>query len=177
MESDVRPAAPGAALDTDLSAIYVAHAPGLTRWMISITHDGELATDLVQEAFLRLARELEAGRRPDNVPAWLAQVARNLAVSRARRVATAARYEDRLARPSAPVDPATAALDAERSRAVHAALADLRPDDRTALLLAAEGHRNAEIAEQIGRTELATRALLCRARRRLRPVLQGVAPV
>jgi hypothetical protein len=41
-------------------------------------------------------------------------------------------------------------------------------------MLAAEGHHNAEIAVQIGRTELATRALLCRARRRLRPVLAGV---
>ena len=43
--------------------------------------------------------------------------------------------------------------------------------------MAAEGHRNAEIAAQLGRTELATRALLCRARRRLRPVLEPVALV
>ena len=177
MDPDVRLAAGCEGPDPDLSALYVAHAPGLTRWMISVTHDGELAEDLVQEAFLRLARELEAGRRPDNAAAWLAQVARNLAISRARRAATAARYEDRLAHPSAPVDPAVAALDAERTRAVNAALAELRPVDRTALLLAADGHRNAEIAVRIGRTELATRALLCRARRRLRPILQGVATV
>jgi RNA polymerase sigma-70 factor (ECF subfamily) len=160
---------------TVLTDLYLAHAPGLTRWMTSFTRDPEVAADIVQEAFLRLARELEAGRRPDNAPAWLAQVARNLATSRARRVSTASRFEPFLERPSAPEDPAAAVIATERAEAVHAALAGLRPVDRTALLLAAEGHHNAEIAFQIGRTELATRALLCRARRRLRPMLSPVA--
>ncbi len=161
--------------DILLTDLYVAHAPGLTRWMTSFTRDPEVAADVVQEAFLRLARELEAGRRPDNAPAWLAQVARNLATSRARRVSTASRFEPFLERPSSPDDPAAAVIATERAAAVHAALADLRPVDRTALLLAAEGHHNAEIAVRIGRTELATRALLCRARRRLRPMLAPIA--
>lgn len=165
---------PGASDDALLTALYTAHAPGLTRWMTSYTRDEEVAADLVQEAFLRLARELQAGRRPDNAAAWLAQVARNLATSRARRVSTASRFEPLLERPSAPEDPASAVLAGERAEAVHAALADLRPVDRAALILAAEGHHNAEIAVRIGRTELATRALLCRARRRLRPVLAAV---
>ena len=165
---------PGASDDALLTALYTAHAPGLTRWMTSYTRDEEVAADLVQEAFLRLARELQAGRRPDNAAAWLAQVARNLATSRARRVSTASRFEPLLDRPSAPEDPASAVLAGERAEAVHAALADLRPVARAALILAAEGHHNAEIAVRIGRTELATRALLCRARRRLRPVLTAV---
>lgn len=161
--------------DALLTELYTTHAPGLIRWMTGYTRDAEVAADLVQEAFLRLAIELAAGRRPDNAPAWLAQVARNLAISRARRLSTASRYEPFLRQPSAPEDPARSILATERSGAVQAALSDLRPVDRTALILAAEGHHNAEIAVQIGRTELATRALLCRARRRLRPVLAGVA--
>ena len=164
-----------AADDILLTDLYLAHAPGLTRWMTSFTRDPEVAADLVQEAFLRLARELGAGRCPDNAPAWLAQVARNLATSRARRASTATRFEPFLERPTAPEDPAATVIATERAVAVHAALADLRPVDRTALLLAAEGHHNAEIAVRIGRTELATRALLCRARRRLRPLLAPVA--
>jgi RNA polymerase sigma-70 factor, ECF subfamily len=161
--------------DTLITDLYLAHAPGLRRWMTIFTRDEDLADDVVQEAFLRLARELRAGRSPDNAPAWLAQVARNLATSGARRRATAARFEPLLESPATPDDPAVEVLAGERATAVHAALADLRPVDRLALLLAAEGHHNAEIAEQIGRTELATRALLCRARRRLRPVLAGLA--
>ena len=100
--------------DAVLAELYLEHAPRLTRWMTAYTRDPELAQDVVQEAFLRLAKELAAGRRPDNAPAWLALVARNLATSRARRNATALRFENRLDRPSAPVNPASAALAAER---------------------------------------------------------------
>jgi RNA polymerase sigma-70 factor (ECF subfamily) len=160
--------------DTLLADLYRAHAAGLTRWMTALTRDEELAADVVQEAFLRLARELRAGRAPDNAPAWLAQVARNLATSGARRATTARRFAPLLERPAPPEDPAAAAIAAERAEAVHAVLADLRTVDRTALQLAAEGHGSAEIASRIGRTELATRALLCRARRRIRPLLAPV---
>ncbi len=161
------------ASDTVLAELYLAHAQGLVRWMTAYTRDEEVAADVVQEAFLRLAGELRAGRHPDNAAAWLGQVARNLATSRARRAATAQRYAPRLERPPAPEDPAMAVVATERTRAVRLALAGLRPVDRAALVMAAEGRHNAEIAVQIGRTELATRALLCRARRRLRPVLAG----
>jgi RNA polymerase sigma factor (sigma-70 family) len=164
-----------AVVDELLSDLYRTHAAGLIRWMTAYTRDEEVAADVVSEAFLRLARELHADRHPDNAAAWLAQVARNLATSRARRRATATRYEPLLPRPASPEDPAAAALARERALAVRAALAELRPVDRTALLMAAEGHHNAEIAARIGRSELATRALLCRARRRLRPVLAWTA--
>jgi RNA polymerase sigma-70 factor (ECF subfamily) len=160
--------------DVLLTELYQAHAASLTRWMTALTRDEELAADVVHEAFLRLARELCAGRTPDNAPAWLAQVARNLATSGARRATTARRFAPLLERPEPPEDPAVIAIATERAEAVHAVLADLRTVDRTALQLAAEGHGNAEIATRIGRTELATRALLCRARRRIRPLLAPV---
>jgi DNA-directed RNA polymerase specialized sigma24 family protein len=53
------------------------------------------------------------------------------------------------------------------------ALAGLTPDARTALMLAAHGFTGHEIAEAIGRSDLATRSLLCRARLRLREQLTG----
>jgi RNA polymerase sigma factor (sigma-70 family) len=175
LEMTPRPAAPDPTRSSDalLTELYLAHAAGLNRWMTAYTHDEELAADVVQEAFLRLAGELRAGRHPDNAAAWLAQVSRNLATSRARRAATAHRYAPLLEPPPSPEDPAAVAVATERADAVRLALAGLRPVDRAALVMAAEGSRNAEIAERIGRTELATRALLCRARRRLRPVLAG----
>jgi RNA polymerase sigma-70 factor (ECF subfamily) len=127
----------GASDDALLTELYTTHAPGLTRWMTSFTRDEELAADVVQEAFLRLARELQAGRRPDNAAAWLAQVARNLATSRARRASTASRFEPLLERPR---HLRTAfAVPPRSADAVHAALRP-RPADRAALILAAEGH-------------------------------------
>ena len=154
-----------------LDELYRERAPALTRWIIGMTRDPAAAEDLVSEAFLRLARELAAGRRPDNPPAWVAQVARHLAISRARRVATASRLAPRLVDRGVGEDPVTAALASERAAAVRTVLASMPPVERLAIVLAAEGVRGPEIADRIGRTPLATRALLCRARRRMRPLL------
>jgi len=154
-----------------LEHLYATHAPGLTRWVTTMTRDPEAAADLVQEAFLRLARELAAGRTPDDAAGWVAQVARNLAISRARRASTATRYAPRLLERDVEADPADAIVASERRAMLVQALADLRPVERTAVVLAAEGVSGPEIATRIGRTELATRALLCRARRRMRPAL------
>ena len=154
-----------------LDDLYRDRAPALTRWITGMTRDRAAAEDVVSEAFLRLARELAAGRRPDNPSAWVAQVARHLAISRARRSSTAARLAPRLVDRSVGEDPAIAALTSERAATVRAVLASLPPVERLAIVLAAEGVRGPEIADRIGRTPLATRALLCRARRRIRPLL------
>jgi RNA polymerase sigma-70 factor (ECF subfamily) len=154
-----------------LDDLYREHALGLTRWISGMTRDWAAAEDIVSEAFLRLARELAAGRRPDNPMAWVSQVARHLAISRARRASTAARLASRLVDDGMGEDPMLAALASERAAAVHTVLSTLSPVERTAIVLAAEGVRGPEIAARIGRTPLATRALLCRARRRMRPLL------
>ena len=62
----------------------------------------------------------------------------------------------------------------ERDAQVLRALAAARSDDRDAIVLAASGYRVSEIASRIGRTELATRALLCRARGRMRRSLDAL---
>jgi DNA-directed RNA polymerase specialized sigma24 family protein len=64
-------------------------------------------------------------------------------------------------------------LRSERERELHTALAGLAPDARAALLLAAEGFNGQEVAASIGRSEGATRTLLCRSRVRLRLALEA----
>ena len=162
---------PSSADTSMLDTLYRRHAAGLTRWISGMTRDRAAAEDIVSEAFLRLARELAAGRCPDNPPAWVSQVARHLAISRARRASTAARFASRLVDRGVGEDPVVAALAAERAAAVHTVLSSLSPVERMAIELASEGVRGPEIAARIGRTPLATRALLCRARRRMRPLL------
>lgn len=63
-------------------------------------------------------------------------------------------------------------LRAERTALVRAALEHLPRDARVGLLLAANGFSGREIADAIGRTELATRTLICRARMELRERLR-----
>ena len=162
------PAADTAATNAMVTEAYLTHGPALARFLRSLTRDETVAEDLAQEAFLRLAREIAEGRTPDCLAAWLFRVGRNLATSRGRRVTVAARHADALPRPTGLEAPDTLAIREEQARVVRAAMATLPSDHREALLLAAEGYRGPEIAARLHRTPLATRALLCRVRGRLR---------
>ena len=141
------------------------------------TRDPGVAEDLVQEAFLRLTREVKSGREPTNVRAWLYRVASNLAVSRGRRISSALRGLVRMGRSSSTSDtqdvPEAGYLRREGRAELMTAVERLSEDARAALLLSSEGFSGAEIATAIGRSELATRALLCRARIKVRQQLES----
>lgn len=62
----------------------------------------------------------------------------------------------------------TGYLQREGRAALVGGLADLDPGARAALLLASEGFSGTEVATAIGRSEAATRTLLCRTRLRVR---------
>lgn len=157
---------------------YEAHLGRVRRRLTAITRDPAAAEDLAHEAFLRLTREVEAGRTPDDVLAWLQRVATNLAMSRGRRLGVADRRSGELPVPDADGHPEAEALKAELRGALAAALAELPATDRRALVLAAHGYRGPEIATLIERTPAATRTLLCRARAKLRERMTaaGFAP-
>ncbi|HET7645780.1 MAG TPA: RNA polymerase sigma factor [Candidatus Limnocylindria bacterium] len=150
------------------SAAYEDHADALRAFLAASVRDAAEAEDLLHEAFLRLLTEIAAGRAPDHPRAWLFRVATNLATSRARRRGVAARRAPELLQRDVAPSPEEQLVAREAALAVHGRLAGLPDDARVALLLAAHGFSGAEIARRIGRTELATRSLLCRHRGRLR---------
>lgn len=163
--------------DAAVVAAWTAHHEEVFAFLVRTTRSPEVAEDLLQEAFLRLTREARAGRYPDNVRAWLYRVGANLAVSRGRRLSTALRGLVKLATAAGParVDeaPETGYLRREGRTEVVGALADLPADARTAVMLAAEGFSGVEIAAVIGKSEAATRTMLCRARMRVRERLEA----
>jgi RNA polymerase sigma-70 factor, ECF subfamily len=153
--------------------LYDAHHRELATFVRAIERDAQAAEDIVSETFVRLIDELRRGRTPDQPRAWLHRVAANLVVDGGRRRSVATRFLGRLVdRRTAPAAD-EAILTGETRREVRAALADLSVDARTALMLAAHGFSGREIAETLGRTELATRSLICRARIRLRERLES----
>ena len=160
-----------------LEQVYLTHGQHLVHHLAFVTRDRELAEDLAHDAFVRLAREIEAGRSPDNPRAWLHRVGRNLATSRARHTQVELRRDAEL-RPSAqPPDPEAIAVEHELTDAVRTAMTDLSLVERRAVLLAAHGVSGSEIAATLERTPGATRTLLCRARAKIRErmTLQGYA--
>jgi RNA polymerase sigma-70 factor (ECF subfamily) len=155
----------------EVAAAYTTHAASVTRYLTSLTRDRSAAEDLAQEAFVRLLGEVGAGRRPGNVGGWLFRVAANLAASRGRHLAVVAKHAQALPHGDPPPSPEDVLAERERSRALNIALARLRPSDREIVLLAAGGFDGAELAARVGKSPVATRTMLCRARGRLREEL------
>jgi RNA polymerase sigma factor (sigma-70 family) len=156
-----------------LAAVYEERRGELLAFLVGMTRDVEVAEDLLQDTFMRLIREARAGRMPDDVRPWLYRVAANAAIDRGRRGASLARLLPRLLDRREPDRPESEILRSERDAELHAALAHLASDRRAALLLAARGFSGAEVASLLGRTEGATRTLLCRARLELRGILEA----
>jgi len=166
--------------DLVVTAAWTDHHDELYAFLVRTVRDPDVAEDLLAEAFSRLTREVRAGRTPEAVRAWLYRVCANLATSRGRRLAASFRGIVRIGAlgatrtddPPGLNRPEASAIAREGHRELLAALDDLGHDARAALLLSAEGFSGAEIATAIGRSEAATRTLLCRTRLRVRSRLE-----
>jgi RNA polymerase sigma-70 factor (ECF subfamily) len=160
----------------DISAVYDACHQELFGFAAAMTREVGAAEDIVHEAFARLVREAAGGRTPENPRAWLYTVCANLGRSRARRRAIVTRWQQLTGSPRTH-DTAEAAeatvIRREAASALSRALDSLPADQRTALLLSADGFNGREIAGIVGRTEGATRNLLWRARLNLKDQLDS----
>jgi RNA polymerase sigma-70 factor (ECF subfamily) len=152
-----------------VTAAYEAFAAELHRYVTARTRDAGTAEDVVHEAFVRLSVESRAGRTPTNPKAWLYRVVHNLIVSRSRRADVARRHASQLEFDDLLAEsPEVLALSSERHSAVAAALQVIGAAARASLILAAQGYTGREIAERLGRSEGATRTIMCRARKVVR---------
>jgi RNA polymerase sigma factor (sigma-70 family) len=160
---------------TWVAAVFAELGTRLNGMMLAKTRDPDLAAEVTQDAFLRLLREAQAGRYPQTTSAWLYRTATNLVISRSRRAAVAQRLA-----PLVPISdsnplPEDIVLEREDWRAIGTALARLSPTERLVLMMAGQGLRGQQIADQIGRSHSATRSLMCRARSRLRQLLESAS--
>lgn len=154
-------------------AAYEAFHEEVFSFLCSATRDRDVAEDLLQEVYLRLLREERAGRTPEAVRPWLYRVASNLVIDRGRRLATGRRWLERLATRDTADSPEIGILRHELAEDLERALASVSPEARIALLMSGHGFSGEEIAAAIGRSYLATRSLMCRARVTLRQRLEA----
>lgn len=139
------------------------HGP-LVRMLYRRTGDQDRAEDLAAEVF---ARALAAP--PDNPRPWLFAVALNLVRDDGRRAVRQGRRLQLLKGESATsAGPPDEDFERnEKTKAVQAALTELRDLDREVLLLKAEGFDYDEIAAATGLAKGAIGTTICRARKRL----------
>jgi len=160
-------------IDGDVTAVYLDNLPSLERYVRGLTRDEDAAADICQDVFIRLLVIARAGRMPDVPAAWMHRVAHNVFVSGARRSNTNERTIEALSETRHSPSTEDAAIEREREALIREVLSVVRPFEREALVLAAEGYRSDEIGDRLGRTAVATRPLLGRARGQLRMQLQN----
>jgi RNA polymerase sigma-70 factor (ECF subfamily) len=160
----------GVRAEADVAALSETYSPLLFRVAYSVLRSRAEAEDVVQDAFVRVLehrRRLPAVRE---MRVWLVRIAWNLALDRRRSVRPEQMGEGfamGLASANVPADQAMA--EAARMQQVLDAIEGLPGREREALLLAAMDEMSAaEIGEVLGRSESSVRALLFRARTRLR---------
>jgi RNA polymerase sigma-70 factor (ECF subfamily) len=157
-----------------VEALFHGHFHRMVRYLDRLSGDPELASDLAQEAFVRLYRR---GSLPDHPEAWLITVAMNLfrnarsTSARRRRLLTAARAEATLGDPAP--GPARVLEESDQRERVQAAIERLDERERQLLLLRAEGYGYRELAAALGLRETSVGTLLARAKRAFREAYEG----
>lgn len=158
--------------------VYAALRARLFSFLLRLTGRREVAEDLSQETWLRLARRAADLRDDTTISAWLFTVARNLATSywRSRWLdgPLAANLDDLDPADDNAGTPERLAEARDDRRALEASLATLSPSDREVLLLVGvEGLSPADAAAVCGIKPEALRKRLERARTRLGAALSG----
>ena len=160
--------------EIDLPAVVKTYSSLLFRVAHSVLRSRSEAEDVVQDVFVRVLQHRRSLPDVRDLRVWLIRIAWNLALDRKRRVRPEQMDESFVQGLAARVVPADEAMDeAQRMRSVLREMERLPKKEREALLLSAmEELGTGEIAEVLGRSESAVRALLYRARTRLRERLE-----
>jgi len=161
-------------------AVFAAYRRRLYGYLMRMTRRRDVAEDLLQETFLRLAQHAKRLAEDTRLGAWLFTVAHRLFVSwtRAQGVRAVLAAEVPPREPAGDErSPLEAACASQAQLALERAFAELAPPYReVALLVGVEGMQPAEVAQILGQKPDAIRQRLARARAQLAGALGEHAP-
>jgi len=160
-------------------AAFAAYRRRVYGYLIRMVRRRDVAEDLLQETFLRLAQHATRLAADTRLGAWLFTVAHRLVVSWSRAQAVRAQLAGDL--PARASDdgrsPLEALADSQAQLALERAFAALAPAYReVALLVGLEGLAPTEVAQILGHSPEAVRQRLARARTQLAAALGEHAP-
>jgi RNA polymerase sigma-70 factor (ECF subfamily) len=161
--------------EIDIAILVETYSRLLFRVAHSVLRSQAEAEDVVQDVFVRVIERRRSLPSIRDMRVWLVRIAWNLALDRRRRIRPVqmdVSFAESLAANTAPADEKLS--EAERMKAVLREIERLPKAERHVLLLSAiEELGTAEMAKVVGRSESAVRALLFRARTRLRERLEA----
>lgn len=155
-----------------IEELFARHHGEIYAYLMRMMRDSDLAADLAQDTFIRAYRALDSLEDKAKARAWLYQIAHRIALDeiRHRRIIRflPLTVESHGAAPSAE----HLAMEMRLSGPLARALARIPERQRTALLMAEVGDLTGlELADALGVSHVAARALLTRARESLRQAL------
>ena len=155
-----------------IEELFARHHAEIYAYLIRMMRDSDLAADLAQDTFIRAYRAIESLEDRAKARAWLYQIAHRIALDeiRHRRIVRflPLTTESHGAAPSAE----HLAMEMRLSAPLARALARIPERQRNALLMAEVGDLTGlELADALGVSHVAARALLTRARESLRQAL------
>lgn len=160
--------------EADLPSLVRNFSPLLYRVAYSMLRSAPEAEDVVQDVFLKVVERRGKIGEIRDLRVWLVRIAWNASLDRRRRIRPQQmdpRFAESLLGACVPADRALA--DASSIAKVLAEIDRLPVKEREVILLSAmEELGTAEMASVLGKTESATRALLFRARTRLKERLE-----
>ncbi len=161
--------------EIDVAALVETYSRLLFRVAHSVLHSQAEAEDVVQDVFVRMIERRRSLQSIRDMRVWLVRIAWNLALDRRRRIRPEQideSFAESLAANTMPADERLS--EAERMKAVLREMERLPKAERHVLVLSAiEELGTAEMAQVLGRSESAVRALIFRARTRLRERLEA----
>lgn len=150
--------------DARFAVLFRERFTGLFSYLNRLTGDADQASDVAQDAFLRL---YQRGGMPEDVGAWLVTVAHNRLRDQQRSVRRHLRLlisgRERVPVPAAVPSAHADLVAAERQQRVRAVLSRLRERERRILLLHHTDHSYREIAVALDISETGVGTLLRRA--------------
>jgi RNA polymerase sigma-70 factor (ECF subfamily) len=161
--------------EVDLAALAETYSRLLFRVAHAVLRNRAEAEDVIQDVFLRVIERHRSLPAIRDMRVWLVRITWNLALDRRRRIRPEQMDEsfaESLAVSGIPADERLAHV--QRMKAVLREMERLPRAERHVLMLSAiEELGTAEMAQVVGRSESAVRALLFRARTRLRERLEA----
>lgn len=120
----------------DLERLYDAHAPALYAFLLNFTRDDATTRDLLQEVFIKLARQRNLLNAARDERAFLLRLAHNAAIDMFRRQSTRERHHEAFGAERVELFATTKDPDErEFCRQLTGALGELPPDQRAVVHL------------------------------------------
>jgi RNA polymerase sigma-70 factor, ECF subfamily len=161
--------------ELDVALLVQTHSRTLFRVAYSVLRNRTDAEDIVQDVFIRVLTHRNSLESVREMRVWLVRIAWNLALDARRRIRPEqmdVQFVESLVAESVAADEAL-----EQSQNIHAAMREIErlpQAERNVLLLSVvQELGSAEMAAVLGKSESAVRALLFRARTRLRERLEA----